>query len=115
MLGSSIKKSESDIANIVKKTHNFMRETKNYLKKIQSDIEKLHPDFSKEGKKDLLGMWVFSAKIWVSQGRNLENYSNFKSNFSFNNRSIIEIRDYFRTRGKASFNDLSQLINALSN
>ena len=60
-------------------------------------------------------MWVFSAKVWVSQGYNLENYSNFKSNFSFNNRSIIEIRDYFRTRGKASFNDLSQLINALSN
>ena len=60
-------------------------------------------------------MWVFSAKIWVSQGYNLENYSNFKSNFSFNNRSIIEIHDYFRTRGNASFNDLSQLINALSN
>ena len=33
ILGNSIKKSESDIANIVKKTHNFMRKTKNYLKK----------------------------------------------------------------------------------
>ena len=32
MLGNSIKKSENDIASIVKKTHNFMRKTKNYLK-----------------------------------------------------------------------------------
>ena len=45
----------------------------------------------------------------------LENYSNFKSNFSFNNGSILEIHDYFRARGNASFNDLYQLINTLSN
>ena len=45
----------------------------------------------------------------------LENYSNFKSNFSFNSGSILEIYDHFRTKGNASFNDLSQLINTLSN
>ena len=33
ILGNSLKKGESDIANIVKKPHNFMRKTKNYLKK----------------------------------------------------------------------------------
>ena len=41
-----LKKNESDIANIVKKNHNFMRKTRNYLKKTPNDIEKLHPDFS---------------------------------------------------------------------
>ena len=45
----------------------------------------------------------------------IENYSNFKSNFSFNNGSILEIHDHFRTMGKFGFNDLPQLINALSN
>ena len=44
----------------------------------------------------------------------LENYSNFKSISSFNNWSIFEIHDYFRTRENARFNDLSQLINTLS-
>ena len=44
----------------------------------------------------------------------LKNYSNFKSKFSFNNESIFEIY-YFRTRGNARFNDMSQLINTLSN
>ena len=42
-------------------------------------------------------------------------HGNFKSKFSFNNGSIFEIHDYFRTGGNGSFNDLSQLINTLSN
>ena len=72
--------------------------------------------FQREGKKkDLLGMWVFFAKIQVSQhSYTLQNYSNFKSNFSFNSNRSREIHD-FRTRGNASYNDLSQLINTLSN
>ena len=45
----------------------------------------------------------------------LENYSNFKSNILFNNGSILEIHDYFRTGGNASLNNLSQIINTLSN
>ena len=52
MLGNSIKKSENDIASIVKKTHNFMRKTKNYLKKTLNDLEKLHPDFPEGGKEE---------------------------------------------------------------
>ena len=47
------KKSESGIANIVKKTYNFTRKTKNYLKKKPGTIEKLHPDFSEEGKEEM--------------------------------------------------------------
>ena len=42
------------------------------------------------------------------------NYSNFKSKFSFNNRNIFKIHDYFRNRTNARFNDLCQLINTLS-
>ena len=45
----------------------------------------------------------------------LQNYSNFKSNFSFNNKRSLEIHDHFRTRRNASYNDLSQLINTLFN
>ena len=45
----------------------------------------------------------------------LENYSNFKSKFSFDNGSIFETNDYFRTWWNASFNDFSQLINTLLN
>ena len=55
-------------------------------------------------------MGVFCQNLGIT-----ENYSNFKSNFSFNNGSILEIHDYFRTEGDASFNNLSQIINALSN
>ena len=42
------KKSENDIANIVKNPHNFIRKTKSYLKKNPNDLEKIHPDFSEE-------------------------------------------------------------------
>ena len=47
----------------------------------------------------------------------LENYSNFKSKFSFNNGNIFETYDYFRTyfRGNARFNDLVKLIESLLN
>ena len=109
-------KRASGIANIVKKAHNFMRKTKNYLKKNPNDIEKLHSDFSDEGK-EKMPAWhvgVFCQNLGIT-AYTLENYSNFKSNFSFNNGSILEVNDYFRTMGKSSFNDLSQLINTLSN
>ena len=44
-----------------------------------------------------------------------QNYSNFKSTFSFNNESIFEIHNYFRSSGNVSVHDLSELINILSN
>ena len=44
----------------------------------------------------------------------LANYSNFKSQFSFNNGNIFKIHDYFRISRNAKFKDLSQLINTLS-
>ena len=59
-------------------------------------------------------MGVFYQNLGVT-AYTLENYSNFKSNFSFNNGSILEIQDYFRTGGNTSFNNLSQIINTLSN
>ena len=59
-------------------------------------------------------MSVFCQYLCIT-AYTLENYSNFKINFSFNNGSILEIHDYFRTRGNASFNDFSQIINRLSN
>ena len=57
------KKRESDIANIVKKTHNFMRKTKNYLKNPETTLRNYIQISQMNGKKKgLLGMWVFSAK-----------------------------------------------------
>ena len=59
-------------------------------------------------------MDVFCQNLGIT-AYTLENYSNFKSNISFNNGSILEIHDYFRTGGNASLNNLSQIINTLSN
>ena len=101
-----------------KKTHNFIRKTKSYLKKYPNDLEKLHPDFSEEGKEERPAghVGVFCQNLGII-AYTLENYSNFKSNFSFNSGSIVETHDYFKTRGNVCFNDfnLSQLINTLSN
>ena len=58
-------------------------------------------------------MGVFCQNLGIT-AYTLENYSNFKSNISFNNGSILEIHDYFRTGGNASLNNLSQIINTLS-
>ena len=82
----------------------------------------LHPDFSEEGKEERpaehvgvfcqnLGITVYTLENYSKIIRKLfENYSKiilnyFKSNFSFNNGSILEIHDFSRTRGNASFND----------
>ena len=54
-------------------------------------------------------MGVFCQDLGIT-AYTLENYSNCKSNFSFSNGSILEILDDFRTRGTASFNNLSQII-----
>ena len=59
-------------------------------------------------------MSVFCQNLDIT-AYTLENYSSFSSKFSFNNGSIFEIHDYFRTRGNACFNNLSQQTNTLSN
>ena len=73
--------------------------------------------FQRKGKKKCLlaeHAGVFCQNLGII-AYTLEDYSNFKSIFSFNNASIFEIHDYFRTRGNAGFNDLSQLLTTLSN
>ena len=46
----------------------------------------------------------------------LENYSNFKNKFLFNNGSILEINDYYNSnkRGNVTFTELPEIINTLS-
>ena len=107
--------SENDnIGNIIKKPHNFVRKTKNYLKKPQITLRNY---IQRKGKKkDSWACGSFLPKSRYHSIYTLENYSNFESKFSFNNGSIFETHDdYFITGGNASFNDLSQLINTLSN
>ena len=86
MLGNSIKKSESDIASIVKKPIILWEK----LKKTLNDLEKLHPDFPEEGKEERSAghVGIFCQNLGIT-AHTLENYSNFKSNFSFNNESIL--------------------------
>ena len=56
-------------------------------------------------------------RMCQSEANNTVLGSNFKSHFSFNNWSILEIHDYFRTMGNVCFNNfnLPQQINTLSN
>ena len=93
MLGNAIKKK-----NAIKKPHNFIRKTKNYLKKTPNELETLHPDFLEEGKEERPAghVGVFCQNLGIT-AYTLENYCNFKSNFSFNNGSILEIHEFFRT------------------
>ena len=66
----------------------------------------------KEQKKCLMGMWVFSAKaqnVGIT-AYTLENYSNFKNKFLFNNGSILEmiIMISNKSRGNVTFTELSE-------
>ena len=60
----------------------------------------LHPDFLEEGKEErpVGHVGVFCQNLGITV-YTLEIYSNFKSNFTFNNRSILEIHDFFRIWG----------------
>ena len=65
MLGNAIKNNESDVANIVKKRHNFMRKAKNYLKKTEMTLKRYIQISQRKGKKKgLLGMWVFQLDLF---------------------------------------------------
>ena len=72
------------------------------------------------GRERRKGSWacvgVFCQNLGIT-AYTLENYSNFKSKFSFNNGNNFETYDYFRTyfRGNARFNDLVKLIESLLN
>ena len=46
-------------------TKNHIILWKKTISKNSNDLEKLHADFSEEWKEYLLGMWVFSANIYI--------------------------------------------------
>ena len=117
-LATLSKKGENVIVNIVKKPHNFVKKTKNYLQNNPNDLEKLHPDFSEEGTEEMSAghVGVFCQNLGIT-AYTLENYSNFKNKFLFNNGSILEINDYYnsnKSRGNVTFTELSEIINTLS-
>ena len=58
---------------------------------------------------------VFCQNLGIT-AYTLENYSNFKNKFLFNNGSILEINDYYsnKSRGNVSFTEFSEIINTLS-
>ena len=61
-------------------------------------------------------MGVFCQNLGIT-AYTLENYSNFKIKFLFNNDNILEINDYYNSnkrRGNVSFTELSEIINTLS-
>ena len=115
MLGYSIAKKWKWYCQTSSKKHNFVRKTENFLKKLQMTLRN-YIQIShrrRERRKTAGPVGVFSQNLGIT-AYTLENYSNFKRKFLFNNGSTFEIHDYFRTRGNARFNDLSQLINTLS-
>ena len=59
---------------------------------------------------------VFCQNLGIT-AYTLENYSNFKKKFLFNNSSILEINHYFnnRSRGNVNFTELPEIITTLSN
>ena len=77
ILGNSIKKSESDIANTVKKPIILWEQLK-IIKKTPNDLENFHPDFSEEGKEERPAEHVDDFRI--------------RGNASFNSLSQIIIK-----------------------
>ena len=76
----------------------------------------LYPDISEEGKEEISfgHVGVFCQNLGIS-AYILENCSNSKNKFWFNNGSILTINDYYRSRGNVSYTELCQIINILSN
>ena len=59
--------------------------------------------------KCLLGIYVVFCQILGITEKTLDNYSNFKNKFLFNNDSILKINDYNnRSRGNVSFTELCE-------
>ena len=60
-------------------------------------------------RKCLLGIYVVFCQILGITEKTLDNYSNFKNKFLFNNDSILEINDYNnRSWGNVSFTELCE-------
>ena len=95
--------------------HNFVRKSENHLKTSPEWPWEIISRFLRRKKRKTC--WVCGCFLPKSRYHSiyLRNYSNFRGKFSFNNGSILEIHNYFRTRQNASFNDLYELINILSN
>ena len=56
---------------------------------------------------------VFCRNLGIT-AYTLENYSNFKNKFLFNNDSILEINNYYnRSRANVGFNELFEIVNTL--
>ena len=95
------------------KPHNFVRKTKNYLKKHQMTLRSYIQISQRKGKKK--GSWACGCFLPKSRYHSIYFRKVFQFYHGNFNGSIFEMHDYFRTRGNGSFNDLSQLINTLSN
>ena len=103
-----------------------MRKTKNYLKETKMTLKNYIQISQRKGKKkSLLGIWVFSAKVQLSQHiatfRLQKIIPILKITFQLTMQWVMGVFFKYmiilqiRTRGNASFNDLSKLINTLSN
>ena len=92
MLGNAVKKNESDIADIVKKNHNFMRKTKNYLKKTQMTLKSyILISQRKWKKKGLLGMWVFQLDLFCETLDDI--YSSLENKDEVINKTFVNIKN----------------------
>ena len=89
MLGYSIaKKWKWHCQHHQKKTHDFLRKTKNYLKNPKWPWEITSQFFKgRERRKAAEHVGIFCQNLAI-KAYALENYSNFKSKFLFNNESI---------------------------
>ena len=78
----------------------------------------LWPYTSEEGKEEMSAghVSVYCQNLRIT-AYTLENYSNFKNKFLFNNGSILEINNYFnnRSRGNVRFTEVSEIISTVSN
>ena len=116
MIGNSIKKKWKWYCQHYQKKPIIIWEKLELSKKAPNDLHKLHWEFSEAGKEERPAGHVdgFCQNLGIT-AYTLENDSDFNSNFSFSNESILEILDDFRTRGNASFNNLSQIIKKIKN
>ena len=104
MLGNAVKKKMKLILPTLSKNHTILwQKLKIILKKPKwhwKITSRFHRGKEKERPAGHVG--VFCQNLGMT-AYTLENYSNFKTNFSFNNESILEIHDYFRTSSKGHY------------
>ena len=98
------------------KKHNFVKKTKNYLKKNKWSREITSKFLRRRNRRNVRWACGCLCQNLGITTYTLENYSNFKNKFLFNNGSILEINYYYsnKSRGNVSFTELSEIINTLS-